>query len=116
MKTKIKKFLWFDITPRKELYNEIDSCYIEIHKISDKLSAIQESVNILKEEGQRKNIQINSLEKQLRDAEIQITQLKDDLSWSERLSSLKDYDIERLTNLLREYGYDDDDCGCDCSY
>jgi chromosome segregation ATPase len=116
MKTQIKKFLWFDITPRKELYNEIDECYAEIAKIVKKLSALQESLAILREEGQSKNNQINSLENQLCDAEKQIMQLKDDLSWSERLSSLKDYDIERLTEKLREYGYDDDDCGCDCSY
>ena len=27
MKTQIKKFLWFDITPRKHLYDELDECY-----------------------------------------------------------------------------------------
>lgn len=27
MKTQIKKFLWFDITPRECLYNELNECY-----------------------------------------------------------------------------------------
>ena len=27
MKTQIKKFLWFDITPRKHLYDELNDCY-----------------------------------------------------------------------------------------
>ena len=62
MKTQIKKFLWFDITPRKELYKEIDDCEKSIKTLSD-------TVVLLKNQMNEKNIQINTLTTGLKNSE-----------------------------------------------
>lgn len=53
MKTKIKKILWFDITPRKSLYKELDECYEiinnqvhKIHQLGQDLSAKTNAYNL----------------------------------------------------------------------
>jgi chromosome segregation ATPase len=62
MKTQIKKFLWFDITPRKELYKEIDDCEKSIKTLSD-------TVALLKKQMNEKNIKINTLTAGLKNSE-----------------------------------------------
>jgi uncharacterized coiled-coil DUF342 family protein len=43
IKTVIRKFLWFDITPRKELYNELNECY-------EKITSLNKTINDLRVE------------------------------------------------------------------
>ena len=62
MKTQIKKFLWFDITPRKELYKEIDDCEKSIKTLSDTVALLTSQMN-------EKNIQINTLTAELKNSE-----------------------------------------------
>ena len=41
MLTKIRKFLWFDITPRRELYAELNQCYEKIKKQNKELFEVE---------------------------------------------------------------------------
>lgn len=41
-KTIIKKFLWFDITPRKHLYNELNECYEQIEELNSVIVSLKE--------------------------------------------------------------------------
>lgn len=41
-KTIIKKFLWFDITPRKHLYNELNECYKKIEELNSVIVSLKE--------------------------------------------------------------------------
>lgn len=70
MKTQIKKFLWFDITPRKELYKEIDDCEKSNKTLSD-------TIVLLKNQTNEKNIKINNLERTICKLENEIQMLKD---------------------------------------
>ena len=42
MLAKTKKFLWFDITPRKNLYDEIDRCYERIEYLVAKVNKLKD--------------------------------------------------------------------------
>lgn len=68
MKTQIKKFLWFDITPRECLYNELNECYrtISNNRKSEikHLEIIDELINT-----------INSKDKQIASINDKITEL-----------------------------------------
>lgn len=70
MKTQIKKFLWFDITPRKELYKKIDDCEKSNKTLSD-------TIVLLKNQTNEKNIKIKNLERTICKLENEIQTLKD---------------------------------------
>lgn len=51
-KTVVRKFLWFDITPRKELYVELNSCYDKINNQNRELKELENKYDMLKEKNE----------------------------------------------------------------
>lgn len=84
IKTVIRKFLWFDITPRKELYAEI------------------ETTNALLTEAQER-------EKKLR-SDLSAEKFRADTH--EREVNRLTEENRRLQNELDRFYYPDEDCGC----
>lgn len=88
IKTKIRKFLGIDFTPRKSLYNELIVCY-------DNLEAQYKYADTLKDE------KIN-LEKEIKTLRDEVMN-KDRMIW--------DYEdtIHRLNSIIDDLTSDDDD-------
>ena len=77
MKTKIRKFLWFDITPRKELYAEIGSCYETIKQQNKELYDTENQLNETRSEREQLLNDKLDLERQIWDHEEHIHQLQE---------------------------------------
>lgn len=77
MKTKKRMFLWFDITPRKELYAEIDSCYETMKQQSKVLYDTENQLNETRSEREQLLNEKLDLERQTWDYEEQIHQLQE---------------------------------------
>jgi chromosome segregation ATPase len=60
-KTIIRKFLWFDITPRKELYAELNECYEKVNKYFKDAYELEKKVESLKEELEKYSISNSEL-------------------------------------------------------
>lgn len=86
IKTKIRKFLWFDITPRTELYDELNSVYQTSNK---QASRIIELENTLEARDKR----ITELAEKITKMREQVTEL---LKENHRL----DMSVSRLSNEL----------------
>lgn len=103
MKTQIKKFLWFDITPRKELYKEIADCENSIKTLSD-------TVVLLKNQMNDKNNQIKTLTDNLKKSENSLTDMHEIIENNKnRIISLEQtiWDLEDEIRMLRECCDDD---------
>lgn len=83
MKTQIKKFLWFDITPRKHLYDELDECYrtISNNRKSElkHLETIDELINTINS----KDKQIASMNDKINELNNTIKVLSDSIMCTE---------------------------------
>ena len=86
IKTKIRKFLWFDITPRHELYDELNLVYLTSNQRASKILELEGTID-------DKDKRIVELAEKITETRNQVTEL---LKENHRL----DMSVSRLTNEL----------------
>ena len=86
IKTKIRKFLWFDITPRRELYAELKDCYGTINCQSEtindydnELDMQSEKISALRAANNELTTEALNLQRTIWEYEEQIHQLQETL-------------------------------------
>ena len=64
-KTPIRKFLWFDITPRKDLYAELNECYTRINSLFKETYKLKQDIESSKNETAELKEYIGRLEREI---------------------------------------------------
>lgn len=95
-KTIIRNFLWFDITPRKELYAELNNCYETINEYDKKAYEKEKRIESLEEELEKYSISNSELKEELTEiAEERERFLNEKLDLERQVWELED-EIRRL--------------------